>query len=285
MARFINALGFLTIIKIPGKNIQKTGVIADSTVYFPLVGIMMGLVMALFYYGGSFVFPGFILAILLVMLEIVLSGGSHLDGLSDMFDGVFSGRSSKRKILEIMKKSDIGVFGLLSIIFLLLLKTAFLYYLAGMRQGSGLYFYLAIIFMPAFGRWSMVNLMARHKNARSRGSLAETFMGSRSRRKNLYISTIYLVLLFFAAHVLVGCFWGGGTSGPGFMQNLEGTYRLLFLMAGALAVLIILYPILLLVSWFFTRRIGGITGDIIGGTGEITELAYLMVSFLILRFI
>ncbi len=139
--------------------------------------------------------------------------------------------------------------------------------------------------MPAFGRWSMVNLISRYKNVRGRTSLVRIFARSRSRRKNLYISTIYLVLLFFAAHVLIGCFWGRGAAGPGFLQNLEGTYQLLFLLAAALSVLIILYPVLLLVSWFFTRRIGGITGDIIGGTGEIIELAYLIVSFIILRFI
>ena len=280
MARFINALGFLTIIKIPGKSIQKTELIADSTVYFPLVGIMMGLAMALFYYGASFLFPGFLLIILLVMLEIFLSGGSHLDGLSDMFDGVFSGRSSKKKILEIMKKSDIGVFGVLSLIFLLLLKIAFLYYLAGNSGDSKLYFYLVVIFMPAFGRWSMVNLISRYKNVRGRASLAGIFSQNRSRRKNLYISTIYLVLLFFAANVVTGYFWGRGAAGPGFLQN-----PWLFMAGAALAVLIILYPVFLLVSLFFTRRIGGITGDIIGGTGEITELAYLMVSFLIVRFI
>lgn len=285
MTGFINALGFLTIIKIPGKSIQKTEEFANSTIYFPLVGIMMGLVMALIYYGASFVFPIFFVVILTILFEIFLSGGAHLDGLADMFDGVFSGRSSREMILKIMKKSDIGVFGVLSIIFLLLLKITFLYYLASINSGSKLYFYLIIIFMPAFGRWSMVNLMARYKNARGRGSLAETFMSSRSRRKNLYISSAYLAILFFASQMISGYFWGIGTTGPGLLPDLEGVYLVLALMAKSLAILIILYMIMLPVSWFFTRRIGGITGDIIGGTGEITELAYLMVSFLILRFI
>ena len=285
MAGFINALGFLTIIKIPGRIIQKTEEFANSTVYFPLVGIMMGLAMALFYWGASFIFPIFLAVILTILFEIFLSGGAHLDGLADMVDGVFSGKSSKEKILQIMKKSDIGVFGVLSLIFLLLLKIAFLYYLASIDPGSKLYFYMIIIFMPAFGRWSMVDLIARYKNARGRGSLAETFMSSRSRRKNLYISSAYIAILFFMAHVTVNYFWGIGNSGSGFLQDFEGIYLALLLFTRPLAMIIILYPVLLLVSWFFTRRIRGITGDIIGGTGEIIELTYLMVSFLILRLI
>lgn len=285
MIRLMNALGFLTIIKIPGRIIQKKEGFADSTVYFPLAGIIMGLAMALFYYGASFVFPVYLAVILLALFEIFLSGGAHLDGLADMSDGVFSGRSSREKILEIMKKSDIGVFGVLSIIFLMLLKIAFLYYLAGMSQDNGLYFYMVIIFMPAFGRWSMVKLMAGHRNARGRGSLAETFMGSRSRRKNLYISSIYLAVLFFAAYVAANYYSGIGTRGTSPLAGLEGLFLILLLLAEALAILIMLYVAIIFVSWFFTRRIGGITGDIIGGTSEITELAFLTASFLILRFI
>ncbi|MBE3089335.1 MAG: adenosylcobinamide-GDP ribazoletransferase [Actinobacteria bacterium] len=284
MSKFINALGFLTIIKIPKKYILKREQVADSTVYFPIAGLVIGIILSLFYFVASFIFPVFLSVILLLGLEVFLSGGAHLDGLGDMFDGTFSGRSDKNKILEIMKKSDIGVYGILSIVFLLLLKISIVYYLASINSGHVLIFYLTIIFMPAFGRWSMVFLIGRYKNARGSSSLAKIFTDNKNKRKNFYISSIYLFLLFLVLYTFFGYLTGSGVGSFSFLNNLESVYLILFILAKALLVTSALFLLLLPLSWFFTRRIGGITGDIIGGVSEIVELLFLFINYLVFTF-
>ena len=284
MSKFINALGFLTIIKIPKKYTLKKEQLADSTVYFPIAGLIIGIILSLFYFVASFIFPLFLSVILLIGLEVFLSGGAHLDGLSDMFDGTFSGRSDKNKILEIMKKSDTGVYGILSIVFLLLLKISIVYYLASINSGHVLIFYLTIIFMPAFGRWSMVFLISRYKNARGSNSLAKIFTDNKNKRKNFYISSIYLFLLFLVLYTFFGYLTGSWAGIFSFLNNLESVYLILFILAKALLVTAALFLLLLSVSWFFTRRIGGITGDIIGGVSETTELLFLFACYLVFTF-
>src|SRR4030043_288562 len=108
--------------------------------------------MALFYFAISFILPVFLSIILMLILEVFLTGGAHLDGLADMFDGTFSGKSDKNKIIEIMRKSDIGVYGILVVVFLVLLKISLLYYLAKINPA-----YLPIFFLSGI-------LLCRWKN-------------------------------------------------------------------------------------------------------------------------
>ncbi|GAG99873.1 unnamed protein product, partial [marine sediment metagenome] len=66
--------------------------------------------------------------------------------------------------------------------------------------------------------------------------------------------------------------------------QIESFYLILFILAKALLVTAALFLLLLPLSWFFTRRIGGITGDIIGGVSETTELLFLFINYLVFTF-
>lgn len=286
MKNLMNALGFLTIIKIPGKYIKSKEKISDSLVYFPLVGLFMGLALSVFYFALNFVIPVFLSVILMIILQVVITGGAHIDGLCDMSDGVFSGRKDKSEILKIMKKSDIGVYGVLAIVLLLLLKISLIYYLAGVNSSNIMFFYIIILFMPAFGRWSMVYLIGRYGNARGSSSLASIFTDKKNKKKPTYLSSVYLFLLFIAAYIVSGYFFtsettavfsGSSTGGP------LAIFVLFYLSIKAVSAVVIFLLMLLFVSWFFTRRIGGITGDIIGGTSEIMEVLFLLINFIIFR--
>ena len=283
MKKFLNALGFLTIIKIPERYFYKKEEIAKSLIYFPAIGLIIGIIISLFYYALSFIFPLILSVILLLGLEVIVTGGAHLDGFCDMIDGIFSGRSDKDKILDIMKKSDIGVYGVLSIIFLVLLKISLIYYIATVccELSRQFIFIVIIVFMPAFGRWSMVYLISKYKCARDGESLAKIFIGSKNNKKIFIISSIYLFMLFLAAYSLAGFLYNGSLYIASALNYLEVVYSVIF----ALLTVVVLFLLLWLIGSFFTRRIKGITGDVIGGVGEIIELLFLFISYLVLRFL
>jgi adenosylcobinamide-GDP ribazoletransferase len=111
MKIFLNAIGFLTIFKINSKFFLKKEQFWKISYYFPFIGIVIGLIMIVFYYAISFILPVFICIILTLGLEVLITGAMHLDGFSDTIDGIFCGEKDKNKIFKVMKKSDIGVFG------------------------------------------------------------------------------------------------------------------------------------------------------------------------------
>lgn len=288
MNGFMNALGFLTIIKIPGKYILSKEKAADSLVYFPLLGLFIGAVISGFYFAINLVMPVFLSIVLMIIMQVIITGGTHIDGLCDMSDGIFSGSSDKKKILEIMKKSDIGVYGVLAIMFLLMLKVSLVYYLAEIDPSNIIFFYIIIFFMPAFGRWSMVYLIGRYNNVRGSSSLASIFTDRGNKKKGLYLSSIYLFILFLAAYIINGYFLTDGAQAI-FFSGIAGDqlpiFVLIYLLAKVLSVIAIFFLLLLFVSWFFTRRIRGITGDIIGGISEIMEFLFLFTNFIIFKFL
>ena len=293
--KIINAFGFLTIFKIPATIAMDEEEVSGSLLYFPMVGLILGFIISSSFFVLNLFLPVLVSVLLVLVMEVSLTGAAHLDGLADMFDGTFSGKKNKDKILEIMKKSDVGVFGILSIVFLIILKAALIYYLFISSQNDSLpdhigtfYFYATLVFMPAFGRWSMTYLLASYKNARSGSSLAKIFTESKQKRKYFRVSTIYLFLVFLVfitgGWYLTTFFTGGGLH-TAINENTVFFIQLLPVLAGAFSVIVIAILSIIFLGWFFTRRIGGITGDIIGGSSEIMEVLILLISYLVLNYL
>lgn len=112
MKSFILALSFFTRIPFVKVNFDEE-VFAKSVKWAPIVGLIIGS----FLYLISFVLQDFdtiVANIIIIIFYIVITGGLHLDGLSDTADGIFSGRD-KERILEIMRDSRVGTFGVLSL--------------------------------------------------------------------------------------------------------------------------------------------------------------------------
>src|SRR5665647_735928 len=105
--KFLNAIGFLTIIKIPKKYHLKQQEYPGILVYFPVAGLLIGIFNAIVFTALNFFMPVFLSILIIAGFEIVLSGGIHTDGVADVFDGVFSGEKDKSRIMEIMKRGDI----------------------------------------------------------------------------------------------------------------------------------------------------------------------------------
>lgn len=244
--RFIMSLQFLTKIPIPIKIEFTEEDFGKCVLLSPLVGIVLGGILALVYFLLAFLFPPIITGFLTLVVYVFLTGGLHLDGLGDTFDGVFSYRE-KEKILEIMKDSRLGTNGLLVIVFLLLLDGLFIGYLPAHIA------ILGVFLMPVAGKISVVVTGAtNHYIDRSYG-MSKTFVTYCNLKNSLPI-------LLFSLLIFGLCF----------------SYK-------GLVLFIIIFIFAFLASRFFARKIGGVTGDVIGAVVELTQLIYLISIFLLFK--
>ena len=121
---FVLLIKFMTRIPVPGKFEYDEEKLGKATKLFPLLGLIVGVFLTGIYFLSSQIIDSKLtVAILVVLSEIIITGGLHLDGLADTFDGIFSYRS-KHRMLEIMRDSRLGVNGVLAIVVYLLLKTS-----------------------------------------------------------------------------------------------------------------------------------------------------------------
>jgi adenosylcobinamide-GDP ribazoletransferase len=237
VTRFLLAVQFLTVIPLQIKNVTERK-LAGSMLYFPLAGLLIGLVLA----GLNVILIALHLheltiAIILVVALAALTGGMHLDGLADTFDGLMSGKD-KQKCLEIMRDPRIGAMGVISIICAMLLKVGFIFSLSVYDRPA------TLILMCVLSRWSLVENMFFFPYARSEGK-AKAFIANIDRK-------IFLTASGFTLFVAV------------LVWQLNGL--LLFMVAGFSAWLF---------SKLFSRKIDGITGDTLGAVCELNELAIL----------
>lgn len=243
---FLVALRFLTILPLPGAGLSPDYAIARSMRYYPLVGLGIGLILVLANHLFAIVLPQTVVAILLVIVLVLLTGALHLDGFSDTIDGLKSGKSRK-EILGIMRDSRVGAFGVVGLTCLLILKYALL------SNIPAVFLDRSLILMATLSRWSMVQVCSFSVYARPDGGLAKPFAEGAGKRE-LWVSTGVAVAV---AAVLLG---------------LKG-------------VLIVGLNALLNqgIRAYFHRRLGGITGDILGATNELSEVFCLSLICMLSR--
>ena len=259
LKHFLLALQFFTRIPITGRLAVWVGysptMLRAASVYFPLVGSVVGIFSALVLWLALAALPpsalgALMAAILATAASVWLTGGFHEDGLADTADAL-GGYVAAEKALEIMKDSRIGSYGSLTLILVLGLKIATLALLA---QQSPLLAAVALLWAHTLSRLSPLLLMF---------SLAHVGDLARSKSKPLAdaISPVQL------AAALI---W----------PTLIGAAALWLIPTGAwvLAALSMLLSTWHLRTWF-AARIGGFTGDTLGCTQQISELlAYLALA-------
>ena len=89
--------------------------------HWPLVGWLTGGVMAATLYGASMVLPYQVAVLVAIGMRLLLTGALHEDGLADFLDGFGGGGSNRQRILDIMKDSHIGTYGVIGLVLYLLL--------------------------------------------------------------------------------------------------------------------------------------------------------------------
>src|SRR5512141_1600694 len=153
------ALGFLTSIPVRTPAPQP-GDLGRAGVWFPIVGLLLGAILAGAQYALNQVFSPLLSAALLVALWALLTGGLHLDGLADCGDGLLAAVSPERR-LEIMRDPRLGTFGGAALILHLLLKTLAVAALSGPAL-------IALGLAPALARW-LILIVAAQPSARPGG--------------------------------------------------------------------------------------------------------------------
>ena len=193
MKRFISILQFMTRIPI---NID-TGFDEEfhkTITYFPLVGLVLGVLIYIIGLVSGIFFDSFITSIIVTLALVILTGGLHIDGLGDTFDAIYSYRD-KERMLEIMKDSRLGTNSLLAIMFLILLKIGFLY---SIINNSLLW---TVIFMPVVARLGVIVMMYKTVTPRENG-MGNLFIGKAS-TSMFTIAILYTIILIIGISKLI----------------------------------------------------------------------------------
>ncbi len=230
------AAGFLTILPVISAPASESDV-AASLAWFPLVGLALGIALALEDYALAFFIGHALRSALVVLSMAALTGAVHLDGLADTADALGAGRDRDRA-LEILRDSRIGSFGAIALFFVLALKVLALAGLAGPPRLA------ALVLAPVASRWSMVAVGYRLEYLRPAG--AGSALGLDSAR-NLAIASLVALAAFmpFVSHATLGAC----------LAAFLGTFAM---------------------RRFYVRWMGGVTGDLIGACGEIVETLVLV---------
>ena len=236
MNAFFAALQFLTLFPRPGWMQHSPNEVGRSAIFFPVVGLLLGLILVLVNFLLLAFASAGLLSVILVTLLAFMTRGLHLDGLGDTFDGLGAG-GDRERVLNIMDDSHIGVFGLIAIVLVLFFK---IHALESMDVDR----WRALLVAPILGRWAMVLLAYR-------STAAKAGLGS-----NLieHLQTRHFVLATLLTMLLVAAiFRGNGV-----------------VMMAWVAIFTILS------KSYFHRRLGGVTGDVFGAVEELSETSVMV---------
>ena len=233
------ALQFLTVLPTPKFHSDEPGLQGLSLLWYPAVGLLLGLLLML---AATVVpLPFYLQAGLIVTLWIVLTGGLHLDGLADCADAWMGGLGDREKTLRLLKDPLCGSMGVIALISVIVLKCLAL---AAVIQSSQLHW---LWLVPLLSRQSLLLLFLSTSYVRPEG-LGELLAQYFSRG---------------SAHLLS---WG----------ILIATLLILPL-AIWITVWITLLTIFLIIRWAAMNRLGGFTGDVAGAQVELVEVGLLVV--------
>jgi len=235
-----SALLYFTRLPLPCPVTYEPEDLRRAAGYWPLIGLLVGLVVGGGYVLSSRLLPADIAAGLALTAGILLTGAMHEDGLADVCDGL-GGGATKQRALEIMKDSSTGVFGAIGLIVSLGLRWRLLVELPPAQIIA------LTVAAHTTSRAAACALLAAQDYVREGPSKARPLAQRMHRGRLALVLALGLAPLAF----LPALYWFG-TVGP------------------AAAVLVL--------GLWFHRRLGGYTGDCLGATQQTGELAFLLIA-------
>ena len=252
---FFTALGFFTRLPVPAWVPWSPTRLNDAGRYLPLVGWVVGVIAALSYLGFALILPSSLAVVLSMAVTVRVTGAFHEDGFADSCDGL-GGGWNKAQVLAIMKDSRIGSYGTIGMVLLLMAKAAALIELArlgtqglaGGQSGVGIAALgtvaLALLVAHPLSRLAATSLIHVLPYVRADESAKSTALAKRLSATELAIAAscgLLPLALLAPAHIA--------------------------------AVLLAVLGVTVWAARMFRRRLGGYTGDLLGATQQLAELA------------
>ncbi len=238
---FLMAVQFYSRIPIPFTLDWKEDSLNKATAYFPLVGVFLAAHLCVIYYFAQMIFNPSVAALITFGISLLMTGGFHEDGFADYCDGVGGGWTRTQK-LQIMKDSRLGTYGALGLLTLFLLRWQAFIAIPYPYQ------YWALFIAMTWSRWSAMLVMITLPYVRDEGI-------AKPLAKGLTMSQFFIGGLF--AWIMIVPL--------GYTNDLS---------------LIFTLPILLVAALFMRshmkRKLGGYTGDSLGATQQVAEVAYYL---------
>ena len=223
---------------IPSNN-TDLGTVARYMHVFPIIGIGIGLLIASIGFGLSFFLEPLIVALLVVASIAIITGIHHTDGLADFADGLMT-RGTKEKKRNAMKDLSTGSAGIVSVVL------SIVGVIIALSLTTGYELFQAILLSEILAKFSMV-LMASIGKSAAAGSNSPFMQIMKDKRRLAVVGVITIIPL-----VVIG-----GTTG-------------LILFGASIGITLFLIGL-------STRSFGGITGDVLGATNELTRLSSLLI--------
>lgn len=248
-AYFYTALQFYTRIPIPSTVQFTEENLSHSSRYFPLIGIIIGVLSALSFYLFTLAFHPLLALLLSLFVSVLLTGALHEDGLADVCDG-FGGGYTKDKILEIMRDSRIGTYGFMGLLLAISIK------IAALNEFALLDIPFMIICGHAISRFAAISFLYTHDYSSTGKATKSESITKKITNTDLGISAVFGIMPL-----------------------------LCFLNPWIFLAIIPVYISRVLLGSMFVKWIGGFTGDCLGATQQITEVVFYLSAIIILRFL
>lgn len=250
------ALAFMTLMPVAPKKIADDEEWAASIKYYPVVALFFSTLQFLVLTIFTLFLPDkdLLLALSLVLAAVFLSGGLHLDGLMDSFDGIAASKKTHEETREVMRDSRSGAFAVMAGSLFLLAKFASILQLNLVSQSLLVWF--LFLLLPVLSRASVVWTMAfQSKEAKKKASKVSALFGDFNRVPACILAVMLIMAMFAAFAYLNSMFNGSG-------------FELIFA-AVFIAVVLLLSQ---LVYLYLSKKLFGHSGDSLGAGIEITEL-------------
>ncbi len=242
----VTALRTLTVLPVPGNDAEDFSL---SLYWFPLAGLLIGLVQALTAWIGMLSGMADFSSALLLLSGILLTRAIHVDGLADLADGFFGGKTKAAR-LRIMKDPSVGSFGVVALILLFLFKWIAISFLVSFGH------YAWIISGVVLARFVQVVLASIMPYARQEEGTASGFVAGAGTRHVVVAGVLSCSIVGLLLH----------------MQPLPIGIAVLSALLSAVFTGILA-----------AKKIDGVTGDVLGASSELTETVVWYSALLLLR--
>ena len=252
----LTAVMFYTRIPCPSWVDHDESYISKSIRYFPLIGWLVGMVAVAGYLLGDWLVSPLVGIVFSLAASVLITGAFHEDGFADVCDG-FGGGWTREKILKIMKDSRVGTYGVVGLVLIFLFKTSLLLQLVSLADR----FTLLITFIGAhaISRFMASTVVFTHQYVRDTDNGKAKPVARQSGKFNLLLSGAFGLL-----PVILWSF---------ITQNYP-----------VLGVIPLLYFVKMGLVRYFTKWIGGYTGDCLGAVQQVTETGFYLFFLVIWKF-